>query len=298
MKGLLRLLGLLPLRVQYVLGDGLAFLAEKVLRYRRDVVSANLERCFPALSEQERRRISRDFYRHLGEIVAETVWFGSCPGGKRLRRRRLVELENPEVADRLFQGAPSLVLLTSHAGNWELSGGILTYNYTDRPDPFTEQNYCVVYLRQSSEMWNDILRDNRTAPLADPAHFPGYLESREVVRYAFSHRDEKKVYNFITDQHPYFSSVGTFDVDFFGQKVQTMAGGASLAHKLGLAVAYASMQRTARGRYVTRYTAICEDASTMEPQQIMQRYYNLLEQDIRENPSNYLWTHRRFKRIT
>ena len=46
-----------------------------------------------------------------------------------------------------------------------------------------------------------------------------------------------------------------------------------------------------------RYTPICEDASKMSVQDIMQQYYKLLEQDIREQPGNYLWTHQRFARI-
>ena len=32
----------------------------------------------------------------------------------------------------------------------------------------------------------------------------------------------------------------------------------------------------------------------MELKDIMQQYYTLVEQDIREQPANYLWTHRRF----
>ena len=47
MLGLLRLLGLLPLRVHYALGRFVAWLAEDVIRYRRDVVIHNLTKCFP-----------------------------------------------------------------------------------------------------------------------------------------------------------------------------------------------------------------------------------------------------------
>ena len=296
-KGLLRLLGLLPLRVHYALGRVLSWLAEDVLHYRRDVVIHNLTKCFPDKNVWDLKPIRKAFYRHFGELIAETVWFGGCRNAERLHRQRLVEVENPEVAARLFEDSPSLVVMYSHCGNWELYGGIESYNYTDTPLPFNEQNFCVVYLRQSSEMWDEILRDNRFAPLKDREHFPGYIESRDLIRYAFSHRDEKKVYNINTDQRPYFSSTGNLEVDFMGQRVQTMTGAAALAHKLGFAVAYLTMRPDRRGHYLMRYTPICTDASQMSVQDIMQQYYTLLEKDIREQPENYLWTHQRFARI-
>ena len=297
MLGLLRLLGLLPLRVHYALGHFLAWLAENVIRYRRDVVIHNLTRCFPDKYAWELKPLRKAFYRHFGDLVAETVWFGGCRSAKRLRRQRLVEVVNPEVISHLYEVAPSVVVMYSHCGNWELFGGMMSYNYTDTPFPFDEQDYCVVYREMSSKMWDDILRDNRTAPLRDRKHFSGYIESKDIIRYAFTHRDEKKVYNLNTDQRPYFKSPGILDVDFLGQRVQTMAGAASLARKFGMAVAYLGMRPDRRGHYEMRYTPICEDASTMDVQEIMQQYYTLLEKDIREQPENYLWTHQRFARI-
>ena len=294
LKALLRLLGLLPLRIHYALGGFVAWLASDVIRYRRDVVVHNLARSFPEKNFWELKPIRKEFYRHFGELIAETVWFGGC-NAKRLRRQRLVEVENPEVGEHLFQSAPSLVLLSSHCGNWELAGGILTYNFTDIPLSFTEQNFCVVYREPSSKVWDAVMRDNRTAPLADSKHFPGYIESRSIIRYAYSHRAEKKVYNLMTDQRPYFASSANMDVEFLGQKAQTMTGGAALACKFGLAVAYVTMRRDRRGHYLLRYTPICENASRMSVEQIMKQYYTLLEKDIREQPANYLWTHKRFE---
>lgn len=293
----LRLLGLLPLRVHYALGRFVAWLAEDVVRYRRDVVMHNLTKAFPEKNVWDLKPIRKAFYQHFGELVAEAVWFGGCRNAKRLRRARLVEVENPEVAARLFEAAPSMVVMYSHCGNWELYGGIESYNYTDKPLPFNEQNFCVVYRELSSRAWDEVMRDNRFAPLKDRKHFPGYIETKDLIRYAYSHRDEKKIYNVNTDQRPYFESPANMDVDFFGQRVQTMTGAAALARKLGMSVAYLSMRRERRGHYVMRYEPICEDASKLGVAEIMQQYYRLVEADIRQQPENYLWTHQRFARM-
>ena len=293
----LRLLGLLPLRVHYALGRFVAWLAEDVVRYRRDVVMHNLTKAFPEKNVWDLKPIRKAFYQHFGELVAEAVWFGGCRNAKRLRRARLVEVENPEVAARLFEAAPSMVVMYSHCGNWELYGGIESYNYTDKPLPFNEQNFCVVYRELSSRAWDEVMRDNRFAPLKDRKHFPGYIETKDLIRYAYSHRDEKKIYNVNTDQRPYFESPANMDVDFFGQRVQTMTGAAALARKFGMSVAYLSMRRERRGHYVMRYEPICEDASKLGVAEIMQQYYRLVEADIRQQPENYLWTHQRFARM-
>ena len=58
-----------------------------------------------------------------------------------------------------------------------------------------------------------------------------------------------------------------------------------------------TMRPDRQGHYLMRYTPICEDASKMSVQEMMDRYYKLLEEDIRKQPENYLWTHQRFARI-
>jgi KDO2-lipid IV(A) lauroyltransferase len=55
------------------------------------------------------------------------------------------------------------------------------------------------------------------------------------------------------------------------------------------------MNREARGRYQMTYTLITRDAAAMTPEAVMRSYYDLLEADIRRDPANYLWTHKRWK---
>ena len=292
--GLLRLLGLLPLRVHYALGGFAAWLAQDVFRYRVDVVDGNLARCFPDKTDAERLAIRKEFYRHFGEVVGEAVWFGACRGPKRLHRQRLVEIDNPDLLAQLVGSAPGLIVLAAHTGNWELIGGIASYCYADMPSPLDERNFCVVYRAISSRVWSDIMRDNRTAPLLDRKHYTGYIESKELVRYAYTHIAEKKAYGILTDQRPYFASPANLDITFLGQPVKTMTGGAALARKFKMPVVYQTVRRERRGHYTLHYTTICEDASQMPVETIMKQYYALLESDIREQPANYLWTHRRF----
>jgi len=182
----------------------------------------------------------------------------------------------------------------SHCGNWELFGGI--ENYAPAPFCINEENTVVVYKKMSSRMWDEILRHFRTAPLKSRKTFEGYVESDDVVRYILRNRSNRKVYNFNTDQNPYKNAVATMQLTFMNQHSYSMTAAASLARKMGLAVVYLAMRIKQRGHYEIEYIPICEDASKMTPEEIMLRYYELLEKDIKEQPANYLWTHRRWKK--
>lgn len=294
-KALLRLIGKLPLNCLYRSGHFFAFLAEKLVRYRVSDVTVNLSRSFPSLKYEEIKGLTHRFYRHFGDVIAETVWFGACRTAKRLRKQNICEVVNPEVLDHLYANSPSVMVLYSHYGNWELIGGITSYNTSDKAFLATEDDFCVVYKRLSSRMWDWIMKDNRCAPLANRDKFDGYIESGEIMRYVVNHRDSRKIYNFITDQSPYFNSAGNADITFMHQPTRTMTGAAAIARKFGFSVAYMSMRPDRRGHYLLEYTTICENASEMSVEDIMGKYYELLEKDINALPFNYLWSHRRWK---
>jgi len=292
-KGPMRLLGKLPLKVQYWNAGLVAFLAGSVFNYRRDDVMVNLARSFPDKKYKELRRIKKEFYRHFGDLVAETLWFGASDE-RRIRKQDIAHVVNPEEFQQVFDNAKSVVNLYSHCGNWELFGGIEYYFPKDN-SPVHEDNCVVVYKEMTSKVWDQLLKENRLAPLGNPKSFEGYVESNDIVRFIFNHKDRKMVYNFNTDQSPYIYSGANLDIDFMHQRTKTMTAAAALAHKFGFAVCYMSMPSVSRGHYEIRYELICQDASQMSVADIMDRYYRHLERDLNSQPWNYLWTHRRWK---
>jgi len=296
LKAVLRLLGSMPLKVHYRFASFLAFMASSVIKYRPEVVAVNLARSFPKMGYGELKVQIKEFYKHFADLVVETVWFGAC-SAERLRKANIAEIVNIEEMNRLYETTPSIVTMYSHCGNWELYGGVGSYNLTDKPSCFREDNFVVVYRRLSSKVWDLLMQENRKAPLIDSAGFEGLVESDSIVRYIMRHKGEKKIYNFNTDQSPYIDSPANIFVDFLHRDTKTMTAAAALAHKFGFSVVYQNMRPERRGHYLIEYTTICEDASSMSVEDIMQRYYELLQKDIEAMPANYLWTHRRWKDV-
>lgn len=297
-KGLLAIFAALPLKAHYRLAGFLAWFISSVVRYRTDDVMINLSRSFPEKNYEELKAVRKQFYSHFAKVLTETIWLGGCRNPERLHKGHLVEIVNPGTIARLYETSPSVMILYGHCGNWEVYGGMESYNYTDIPTHIDESNYCVVYRKLSSPVWDDIMRDNRFAPVRDREHFDGYIESKRLVRYILTHKNEKKIYTVNTDQRPYFQAPDYMMVNFLHQECQTMSGAAALAHRLGFSVAYQSLKERPDGHgYLLEYVPICQDAGKMEVEEIMKRFYGLLEKDIIEQPHNYLWTHRRWARI-
>lgn len=284
----------LPLSFHYRCGKVVSWVASKVLRYRWDVVTVNLSRSFPQLDYRGIASLRKGFYDHLGELFAEAMWFGGNDSNpSRIRREGVAKVLNvPLLTTALDRG--DVMLLCSHFGNWELTSGLLeAMRGEDGTLPVGPDKPKVVYKRLRSGFWDDFLRANRTAPL--PPAYDGYLESSRILRYALSHRGEKNLYIFPVDQYPYRGAAYCTVPSFMNQETRFMSGAAALSRRMGMAVLYMSFDRVGRGRYEVTFKEVCPDASLFEVEDIVRIYASMLEEDIRRNPLNYLWSHRRWK---
>ena len=293
---LMRLLALQPLKMHYFWGRCLSWFVSGPMHYRRDVVMINLARSFPEKKYSELRKIADDFYKHFGDLFAETFWFAGSHDTKRLRDSHICEMEHADVLNRLYNDCPGVIVLTSHLGNWELTGGILNYVYAPDKVDFGEKNTTVVYKELSNSFWDKVFGDNRCAPIAKENKETCYVESRKILRFVIAHRNEKRLYIFPTDQCPYkYASAHTVD-NFMHQPTLTMTGGAALAHKFGFAVVYMAFKKKEDFGYKMSFREICPDASKFTPEDIMNTFYSYLEEDVNAQPENYLWTHKRWKK--
>ena len=58
---------------------------------------------------------------------------------------------------------------------------------------------------------------------------------------------------------------------------------------------YMYMRQNEDRSYTLELSELCTDASKQDKDALMRSYYALLERDIRTQPWNYLWTHKRWK---
>lgn len=290
-RGMLVALSQLPLGFHYFMGDVLSWIARNILRYRSDVVWINIARSFPDRKYKELKKIYRDFYRHFGEIVAEAIWF-SGSNNKRLKRAGIVKVTDPELVSEYFDNSPSMTVLSTHCGNWELLGGLFAYN--DIPYSFAEKDMTVVYKKLTNPVSDEVFKRNRIAPL-EIVGTECEVESSNILRFSMKHKDERRMYIYPADQAPY-RKAGKHPIgEFMHQQTNAMIGSMGVACKLSHSVMYMKMKRVKRGYYEMTFIPICMNASEHAPEEILRKYYDLMEEEINETPANWLWSHKRWK---
>ena len=291
LQGFIKLIGKCPLGFHHFNARWIGWCIENVFKYRTGLVEVNLANAFPEKSQLDRDKIKHQFYVHFAKIFLEAAWFSACDK-ERLRKSHIAEIINPELLNRLYDQRPSIMIMSSHSGNWEIMGGACNYSYKE-DFHFSDLDICSVYRKLSSKMMNEIMEDIRLAVISDRKAFTGYMESRNVLRYVFKNKDKKKIYLFTTDQRPYFSGSDHMKVTFMNRPCYAMSASAGVAKKFGMAVVYQRMLER-KGGYDIEYIPICEDASKMSVEEMVDKYYRLLEEDLRTQPYNYLWTHNRW----
>ncbi len=84
----------MPLYILYVIADLIFITSFYIAGYRRKVVIGNLHSAFPDKTEKEIRVIARKFYRHLADMIIETV-HGLAISEKELLKR--IHVKNIEA---------------------------------------------------------------------------------------------------------------------------------------------------------------------------------------------------------
>lgn len=289
---MLYMVSLLPLRFLYVLSDIAAFLFRYLLRYRNSVVYMNLARSFPELKYGEIKNIAGEYYRYMCDIMLESIWAISASPK---RMCRVVSVENREVIADIAQRHNIVLTVMGHSGNWEMIGAMFGDPASRQNDNFSNGKYVLAYKQPHGGSADSIMKMMRMHQFKKFKKDGGVVESHRIMRHIIANRKETILYTLIADQNPIGKD--KMIVKFLNQPTAMLGGPEYIAAKLNLPVVFMHIFRVKRCRYSIRFTTLAEDPSTLEEGEITKRYAKLLEESINENRYNWLWSHKRWKRV-
>jgi len=268
---------LLPYAVIYGLSDFLWFLLYIVIGYRRKVVESNLVRSFPGMSSKERRKVTRRFYRNLTDLLVESIK-GFSMSEKQIKKRFVVK--NADVFEPYIARKKSVIAVTAHTGNWEW--GILSAPF------YTKMVSVGLYKPLANKRLDSYLKRNRCRTGSNLTSI--YLTAISFERYM----NESSLIMMVADQSP--SNIRkSFWVNFLGNDTACLHGPEKYAKIYDLPVFYFNVHRFKRGHYEVEFFPISENPRAETDGAITAAYMVKLEEYIRKNPSNWLWSHRRWK---
>ena len=239
-----------------------------------------VEQMRPALGlgEAEARRLVRLSFINLGRNVLEILYM---PRLNRQNFRDFIEIDHLERMQEAIAEGHGVVVLTGHIGTWEWLSAAFTMNDLPvtaiaKPQPNMQFTYALDDLRKTIEV---------------------QIFSRGTSELMAAARALKagKILGFLADQD---GGPGGALVDFLGRPAATPMGPAVFARKFGAPVLPAFILRQPGGKHKVVISEIMRYEDTGDPDKDLYdftvRMTRIVEDIIRENPTQWLWFQKRW----
>jgi KDO2-lipid IV(A) lauroyltransferase len=271
------LINLAPRLSLFILKPIVFFLLYRVIGYRKKIVKSNMLRCF-SYSSSELNKHVKQFYKHLSGLLIEPFLTQGL-SEKYLSKR--VVFKN-ELTEQYHKEGRMVFLAMGHMGNWEWLGTIAP--------AYTSFDTSIVYQKLSNPNMEKYINKSRGK------YGTACIEMREVLRFLIEAKKKPNptVMSFLGDQVP--NSDKCAIVDFFGESMYFYDGYEKLAKRLGAVVLYVHSE-IIDNTYVYTPELINDFKLTPNYDKTVADYAKLLEGNIRKQPYNWLWSHRRWKRM-
>lgn len=271
------LFSLLPFWFLYLVADLLYVIIYYVIKYRRAVVADNLRNSFPDKSGAELKKIEKQYFHYMADLLVETFKMISI-SEKELRAR--MHMTNPDIVDHYFAENRSIIAAAGHYGNWEMSAlafGMLTQNKT-----------IIVYKPLTNPTFDAFLNKQR-------ARFGSMLVTmKQTLRTMIALKDELTVSVLASDQTPVRHEI-TYFTTFLNQPTAVFLGIEKIAKMTNAVVVFYRIERVKRGYYTYTLVPLVENPKETAQYEITNTHVAYLDKQIKETPQYWLWSHRRWK---
>ena len=270
------LLHWLPLGVQAALGGGLGRLLFAVAGTRRRIALRNIALCFPEQSTAQREQLAREHFRWLGRSILErgVLWYASPA-----RLKRLIHVEGDVLlAERSER---PVMWLVPHFMALDVAGVSVLL--------FQTRKVVSIYQEQSNPQVDAAIRRGRLR-LGNAEIFPRADSAKPLLR---AIRRGDAFFN-LPDMD--FGERDAAYVSFFNVPAATLLAPSRLARALNMVVQPVVAEALPGGQgYRVRFLPPWDhfpSADALADTAAMNRW---IEAEIRANPAQYLWVHKRFK---
>jgi len=272
------LISILPFRVLYLFSDFIYLLIYHVIGYRKKTVRENLLIAFPEKSALERTAIEKKFYHHLCDLFLEMIKTLTI---SKVEMDEHFVLPNLDVLKEMERDGKSIALLTSHYASYEWSVSI--------NNKLSVKGYAI-YKKIANVYFDKLVRDIRQKFGAN------LINTKETIPTIESNylRGIQSIYGFASDQSPKASRAINWGT-FFGIETPLQTGAEMLAKKFDMNVMYMRIQKVKRGYYECRFEVLSYNPKSVPDFELTLLFIQKVEEQIKEAPEYYLWTHKRWK---
>ena len=274
--GLVWLLHWLPLPLLAGLGRAVGRLLHRFGRGRREVALRNLELCLPQMDAAARQALVREHFQWLGRSLLERglLWYASPA-----RLKRLIRVEGDVLlAERSER---PVMWLVPHFMALDVAGGSTQL--------FQTRWVASIYQAQSNAVLDHAMRRGRLR-FGGGEVFSRHESALPLVRAV------KRGAAFFNLPDMDFGARDAAFVPFFGIEAATLLAPSRMARSLKMLVQPVVAEALPGGQgYRVRFLPAWTDWPSDDAQADARRMNAWIESEVRRNPAQYLWVHKRFK---
>lgn len=275
-------LAIIPYKLALKAGSFLGYLLFLLWKSRRRIAIDNLEAAVSkgaVMINSDPEQVIRQNFRNLGKSFIEIlkIYYGL---GNRIFRN--VEIRGAENIIRAYEKGKGIIFITGHCGNWELMA------------LWTGKN--IVHVSNIARKINNPYLNN-AAERVRQKHGNRIIYKQGALKKILSSLRNKGAIGILMDQSV-ISSEGVI-ADFLGKKAYTMKMPAMIARKTGSPVIPAFIRRTENGHIIEIGQEVELDDSADADKAVFNdtvKFSGYIEEYIRQNPSEWLWIHRKWKK--
>ncbi len=256
------------------------FNAYRLIRYRLNVVRKNLHIAFPDKDDNFYKKTEKEFYHSFARMMMDIAINGVVNKKERLKYLQFENIQN--IKDYLDKGQNVMIVL-GHLNSW--STQIILSEILEAPVYF-------VYKPLSNKNIDKWVRIYPCAPNTI------FIDNQSTAKTMFKVSKEgiPSVFVMIADQSP-AANTGIHWANFFNINTPFYRGTEVLSTKFKLPVFFAEIISEKPFEYCTKYQLIYDGKEKINDGELTQRFAKILEEAIKRHPADYLWTHRRWKKI-
>jgi KDO2-lipid IV(A) lauroyltransferase len=276
-------LAILPLSLALKVGDILGLLLFHVWGSRRRIAIDNLSKCVSAGAiriTKPAETVIRENFRNIGRSFIEVIKIYYGLGDKIIRSVRVEGLEHFKSAQSKGKG---VVLIAGHCGNWELlaiaaSAKLSGIAIVARPINNPYVNKLVERVRR--KYGNEV------------------IYKKGALKTIIKKLKNNEYVGILMDQ-AVIPEEG-YVIDFLGRGAWTTKMPAVIVRKTEAAVIAGFIHRTAAGHIITAYPEVELSGNNDKEEAVKEdtaKLSSYIENYIKEHPTEWLWIHRRWKRV-
>jgi len=273
----------LPFKIHYFLSDYLLYpIIYIVVGYRKKVVRSNLKNSFPQKSKEELLKIERDFYHLFCDYFVETIKMADM---KPSVMKEHMSFKGMEKVEEYAKQGRSVVVYIAHSPNWEWITSLPLF-LEDKSIIFG-QIYHPLYNKTFDKIFLNLREQYGSISI------PMKSTLRQIVE--MKNAGQKFCIGFVADQSPKWVAIHHW-INFMNQETPVFTGTEKIARRTDSVVFFMSLRKEKRGVYEAEFHEITSDCNSLPENAITEKYFSLVEEHLNKYPSQWLWTHKRWRK--